>query len=244
MARRRSGRKSARTKPKSKAGEPYSHPVEVIPDELFPQGKRDEALAALNLVMQNVRWPQGEAEFLENELVEQMRKRSIPRALTIATLNALASQGVFRRDGTMFKLRIITYLSGKDGGTDIQPHVRWYTSLEKVAQYFGAQHSKAEKPRWDSERRELWFMRQMWKRYTRPAPNQESILASFQELDWSSRIDDPLPPGKLRDTLPKLNVTFRESPLQFSSDGNGEGILWQVRSTSRSSADKQQMRSR
>jgi len=60
---------------------------------------------------------------------------------------------------------------------------------------------KDSKPRWDGDTRTLWFGDSVCKRYTRPAPSQEKILTSFQEEGWPNRIDDPLDPGKLADTI-------------------------------------------
>jgi hypothetical protein len=89
------------------------------------------------------------------------------------------------------------------------------------------------KPRWDADRRSVWLGERELKRYRRPAPNQEQILAAFEEEGWPPRIDDPLEPGKLRDTLPDLNETIKnemiEQPsLRFEADGTGKGILWSI----------------
>jgi hypothetical protein len=85
-------------------------------------------------------------------------------------------------------------------------------------------------PRWDRERRELWYGERLLKRYRRPAPHQEAILSAFQEEGWPSRIDDPLKPGKRKDALQGLNSALANQPLQFEGDGTGEGILWKISS--------------
>jgi hypothetical protein len=60
------------------------------------------------------------------------------------------------------------------------------------------------KPRWDGDRRQLRFGADLCKEYKRPAPRQEVVLASFEELGWPRRIDDPLPKGALEDTVKNL----------------------------------------
>src|SRR6185312_7853921 len=49
-------------------------------------------------------------------------------------------------------------------------------------------------PVWDAERREVRYRDEIVKRYRVPAPNQELILAAFEEEGWPQLIDDPLPP--------------------------------------------------
>src|SRR5262249_22047958 len=49
-------------------------------------------------------------------------------------------------------------------------------------------------PYWDGNLRELRLGPRLVKKFRQPAPNQEMILASFEEEGWPARIDDPLPP--------------------------------------------------
>ena len=49
-------------------------------------------------------------------------------------------------------------------------------------------------PKWLSDRRELRLGDLVVKTFKQPAPNQEIILAAFEEEKWPVRIDDPLPP--------------------------------------------------
>jgi hypothetical protein len=86
----------------------------------------------------------------------------------------------------------------------------------------------AIKPRWDANRRSLSLCERELKRYRRPAPNQEKILAAFEEERWPPRIDDPLERGKLKDTLQDLNETIKRHSLRFEGDGTGKGILWTI----------------
>jgi hypothetical protein len=77
------------------------------------------------------------------------------------------------------------------------------------------------------------------KQFNKPAPNQELILATFEELGWPQRIDDPLPPQgeivpsvRLHDTLGRLNRTLQNPVLHFGSDGAGRGVVWRLKSRS------------
>jgi hypothetical protein len=88
-------------------------------------------------------------------------------------------------------------------------------------------------PVWDSELRELRVGSQLVKRFRRPAPMLERVLESFQETEWPSHLDDPLPPEhgivpevRLRDTVRRLNRCQEPLRVRFSSDGLGAGIRW------------------
>jgi hypothetical protein len=88
----------------------------------------------------------------------------------------------------------------------------------------------APKPRWDSERRELWYGDTFCKHFRQPAKNQEPILASFEEQGWPKRIDDPITPKgqdsnrqAVADAVYALN---KNDYLHFELDGTKEGILW------------------
>src|SRR5215469_16169532 len=94
--------------------------------------------------------------------------------------------------------------------------------------------TRQRNPTWDPNLRELRVGELVIKRFRQPAWNQASVLASFQELRWPRRIDDPLtgnseiePKRRLRDTVFALNrnhVTPRV--LVFKADGTGTGIIW------------------
>ena len=88
-------------------------------------------------------------------------------------------------------------------------------------------------PEWDKERQELRVGELVVKQFKVPAPNQEMILASFQEEGWPVRIDDPLPPHadqdskrRLHDTIITLNRHQKNRLIRFSGDGSGEGVRW------------------
>jgi hypothetical protein len=82
-----------------------------------------------------------------------------------------------------------------------------------------------EKPRWDAERRELWWRGKCVKRLRDDAANQGRVLEVFQEQGWVERIEDPLPrdenvdtKARLRETLKGLNRTgVWSSPRKMES---------------------------
>jgi hypothetical protein len=90
-------------------------------------------------------------------------------------------------------------------------------------------------PEWDKERQELRVVGLVVKQFKVPAPNQELILAAFQEEGWPPRIDDPLPPQpnqdtkrRLHDTIATLNRHQKHRLILFSGDGSGEGVRWEL----------------
>lgn len=91
------------------------------------------------------------------------------------------------------------------------------------------------KPKWHSERHELFVGKQVVKRFRWFAPNQETILEVFEEEGWPARIDDPLPHAgslspkrRLSDTIKCLNRNQHTDLLRFRGDGTGEGVLWDL----------------
>lgn len=90
-------------------------------------------------------------------------------------------------------------------------------------------------PRWDGVLRELWVGRTMVKRFRRPAPNQECVLATFEEQGWPPRIDDPLShpfdeaaKERLHDTIKNLNRHQVPLLVRFQGDGTGRGVCWRL----------------
>ena len=73
------------------------------------------------------------------------------------------------------------------------------------------------------------------KQFKVPAPNQEVILAAFEEESWPVRIDDPLPvhpciaaKRRLHETITSLNRNQRLRVINFSGDGSGQGVRWEA----------------
>jgi hypothetical protein len=87
---------------------------------------------------------------------------------------------------------------------------------------------EACRPRWDTDRRELYLGATLLKRYRQRAERQCTVLESFEELGWPPRIDDPLPALTLADTVTALNEALQHTPLRFRRDGTGKGIIWEV----------------
>jgi hypothetical protein len=95
---------------------------------------------------------------------------------------------------------------------------------------------RGHRPRWDAERRELTVDGQVVKHYKCPAPNQEVVLATFEEEGWPHHIYDPLrhrarneqtPKRRLNDTVKGLNRRQLVPCIHFFADGKGEGICWE-----------------
>jgi hypothetical protein len=91
------------------------------------------------------------------------------------------------------------------------------------------------RPQWDKEHRILRYDCRLIKQFKVPAPNQEIILAAFEEEEWPERIDDPLPlqaaldpKRRLHDTINSLNRNQKNALLRFLGDGSGEGICWKA----------------
>lgn len=88
-------------------------------------------------------------------------------------------------------------------------------------------------PRWDADLQELRINGLVVKQFKVPAPNQEMVLAAFEEEQWPPRIDDPLPPQsdqepkrRLHDTIVSLNRSHKHRLIRFMGDGSGEGVRW------------------
>ena len=93
----------------------------------------------------------------------------------------------------------------------------------------------ASVPKWDHDRQELRLGGVIVKQFKVPAPNQEVILAAFQEESWPVRIDDPLPvhpciaaKRRLHETITSLNRNQRLRVINFSGDGSGQGVRWEA----------------
>jgi hypothetical protein len=99
-------------------------------------------------------------------------------------------------------------------------------------------HGNGLAPCWDARRRELRLAQKLLKRFRVPAPNQEAILAAFQEEGWPNCIDDPLPPKgdlspqrRLHDTIKALNRKHHQKPplIRFLGNGTGKNVVWELK---------------
>ncbi len=83
-------------------------------------------------------------------------------------------------------------------------------------------------PRYDSVRRLLTYQGKTIKQFKQPAKHQECVLRAFEEDGWRPKIDDPLPRGKLPQTIRDLNRNMKDTSIRFEADGTGEGVMWNV----------------
>ena len=83
------------------------------------------------------------------------------------------------------------------------------------------------KPRWDSDLSQLTYSGDVIRKFRRPgsATNAIKVLDAFHEESWPQKIFDPLPAGKLHETLKSLNEGLTR--IKFRADGRGEGIIWE-----------------
>jgi len=95
--------------------------------------------------------------------------------------------------------------------------------------------SRGLTPSWDRDRRELRLGGALIKRFKTTAPNQEAIIAAFEEEGWPPRIDDPIPPQfgqdpkcRLHDTINALNRNQKNRLINFLGDGSGQGVRWEL----------------
>jgi hypothetical protein len=96
------------------------------------------------------------------------------------------------------------------------------------------QYASDSTPQWDAKYRALRVGQCVIKEYRVPSPNQEAVLAAFQEEGWPHRIDDPLSPlgdvepkCRLHDTIKRLNRHHKDRLIRFRGDGTGEGVCWE-----------------
>lgn len=78
-------------------------------------------------------------------------------------------------------------------------------------------------PSWNRDRQELSVGDVLALRLTIPAPQAESLLTTFQELQWPEQIEAPLPmflaPNVLQRAVATLNRRLRTRMLRFESCG-------------------------
>jgi hypothetical protein len=84
-------------------------------------------------------------------------------------------------------------------------------------------------PNWDRAVGELVFRGEIIRRVSPRASNLHPVLDAFQEENWKSRIDSPLPGGKnsrkLREAVRSLNDGLEK--IRFFCDGRAEGVQWE-----------------
>jgi len=101
--------------------------------------------------------------------------------------------------------------------------LRYAVATERSVELTSQQMRKT--PIWDSRARQLHYRGKLCKRFRRPARDQETILAAFQEEGWPPAIDAPLTERKLPRTVESLNK--RLNHLRFSRNGTTAGVCWE-----------------
>lgn len=130
--------------------------------------------------------------------------------------------------------------AGADLGHALAVHAEDGASGPAPAHDGNGDAAAQDRPCWDDDLLELRFNGLLVKKFRQPSPDQEIILASFEELGWARRIDDPLPPRygqtnqqRLHSAIRRLNNHQQHELLSFRSDGRGQGICWVPRADSR-----------
>jgi hypothetical protein len=142
---------------------------------------------------------------------------------TLQRLHDEAELGIWRQDGDP---------PPKPDAPDLeaaQQHCRDLIAWGKRAMARLEKNGQPLKPRWDKHNRALWYGETRCRQFKKAAPQQETILDAFEEEGWPQRIDDPLAPGKLPDTIKSLQEGLPSAPITFERDGTGKGIVWRER---------------
>jgi hypothetical protein len=95
--------------------------------------------------------------------------------------------------------------------------------------------SRARRPHYDRDLRELWLGRKLVKRFRQRAPDQHLILSAFEEQNWWRRIDSPLPRDnydedrkrRLNHAIYRLNRHQTNWLIHFRGDGTEDGVIWE-----------------
>ncbi|MEQ9379955.1 MAG: hypothetical protein RJP95_03775 [Pirellulales bacterium] len=143
---------------------------------------------------------------------------------------------VLTHEGVQFSSQVVTSVPEGPPPHGVADRSKLLTSSESNGS--SEEHSPSEDvialPFWNQDLRELSLMDELVKRYRLPSPNQEMVLQAFQEEDWPTRVDDPLPPvpdlepkRRLHDTIKSLNRHQKTRFIRFKGDGRGEGVIWE-----------------
>lgn len=84
------------------------------------------------------------------------------------------------------------------------------------------------RPHWDRNAGKLFYRGEVIRKVSRLGTDIRLILDAFQDANWETRIDNPLPGGpkskKLRDAIDSLKEGLKG--ITFFADGTATGILW------------------
>jgi hypothetical protein len=185
-----------------------------------------EKLEAAGMTRSDLRW------LLAKQLALQAHEATVPgdEARSFRPLAATASTKtacVLLTGEGVFRLRDALHAKASPAAS--------FDAPGKPATAGGEPHQPApDVPEWDPNHRELLFRGQLVKRFRVPAPNQELILAAFEEEGWPQFIDDPLipeadqePKKRLLATIKSLNRNQIAPLLRFHGNGNGRQVYWE-----------------
>jgi hypothetical protein len=105
---------------------------------IFSFGDLRRALDTLDLVLQDEEWPEGDARFRQNTVVELLREKGITRALSIALLDDLIARDVFREGKTFHDLQIFVPLGGGPQTDRATPNRYLHTTRDRWYSYLAA----------------------------------------------------------------------------------------------------------
>jgi len=141
---------------------------------------------------------------------------------------------VFHRTGTLTFTKETCFVITRLGAEFVSQGHTTAAQSDELQHPLTAPTGSPQVPQWDKERQELRLGDLVVKQFKVPAPNQELILATFEEEGWPTRVDDPLPPHpeqdskrRLHDTITTLNRHQKHRLIRFSGDGSGEGVRWE-----------------
>jgi hypothetical protein len=139
---------------------------------------------------------------------------------------------VLTAEGERFAQRSVRQVTG-NGEATMARNGRVRAAPVNGSRTFSSQ-PRVSTPTWDGPRHQLRVESTIVKEYKLPSPNQETILAAFEEEGWPPCIDDPLPvhpdldpKRRLHDTIKSLNRNQRTRRIRFMGDGTGEGVRWE-----------------
>jgi len=103
-----------------------------------------------------------------------------------------------------------------------------------IKAYSADEQEKKSLPNWHRPEKRLCIGTVLVKQFKVPAVAQELILDAFEERGWPQKIDDPLPVStssnvkrRLHDAIKRLNQQSSKK-IQFSGNGNGNGVCWRL----------------
>jgi hypothetical protein len=83
------------------------------------------------------------------------------------------------------------------------------------------------RPRWDEQQRTLYFGEVLCRKFGKHAPDQEALLAAFEEAGWPELLRNaPLEGDSLACVIKRLNDSLENAPLRFRRGGVKKSACW------------------